>query len=150
MTDDATADSGPAARPGLVFWIVAGVAMLWNAFGGYDYTMSHLQGEPYYRQMGMTDEMIAYMGTYPSWMHAIWAIGVWGSVAGSVLLLLRSRWATHAFGVSILGAIGSLGYTFASPDGVRLFGLMMPGIIIAICAGLIWYSQRMAKAGVLR
>ncbi len=28
--------------------------------------MSHLQGETYYRQMGMSDAMIAFMDTYPT------------------------------------------------------------------------------------
>ena len=29
------------------FWVVAVVSLLWNSFGGYDYTMSHLSGEVY-------------------------------------------------------------------------------------------------------
>src|SRR5690349_9856281 len=92
------------------FWVVAAASALWNGFGGYDYTMSHVQGEAYYRQMGMTDAQIAYMASYPTWMHAVWAIGVWGSVLGAILLLLRSKWAFHAFAVSFLGALGNLAY----------------------------------------
>ena len=68
-------------RTPIWFWIVAVVALLWNAFGGYDYTMSHLQGEAYYRQVGMTEAQIAYMAAYPTWMHGAWALGVWGAVA---------------------------------------------------------------------
>src|SRR5688572_13985635 len=114
------------------FWVVAAVAVLWNGFGGYDYTMSHLQGEAYYRQMGMTDAVIAFMDSYPSWMHAVWAIGVWGSVAGSILLLFRMRWAFHAFVLSILGAIGNLLYTAMTPGASEAMGLAMPIVIIAI------------------
>ena len=69
------------------FWVVAVVSLLWNSFGGYDYTMSHLSGDAYYRQMGMTEGQITAMVAYPSWMHAVWAVGVWGSVLGSILLL---------------------------------------------------------------
>src|SRR6187431_420661 len=83
------------------FWLVAVIALCWNGFGGFDYTMSHLQGETYYRAAGMTEAQIAYMDTYPYWMHAVWATGVWGSVVGSMLLLMRLRWAFHAFVVSI-------------------------------------------------
>ena len=129
------------------FWVVAVVALLWNAFGGYDYTMSHLQGEAYFRQMGMSDAQIAYYSGYPSWMHAVWAIGVWGSVLGSILLILRSRWAFHAFAVSLLGAIGNLLYLVLNPGGGDL---IFPAIIIAICVFLIWFSRTMTKRGVLR
>jgi len=130
------------------FWVVAVVSLLWNGFGGFDYTMSHVQGEPYYRQMGMTDAQIAYMDTYPTWMHAVWAIGVWGSVLGAVLLLLRSKWAFHAFAVSILGAIGNVLYSAMNPSPEM--GLAMPVLIVAICGFFIWYAWTMTKRGVLR
>jgi hypothetical protein len=132
------------------FWVVAVVSLLWNGFGGYDYTMSHLQGETYYRQMGMSDAVIAFMDTYPSWMHAVWAVGVWGSVLGAVLLVLRSKWAFHAFAVSILGAIGNLAYTAMTPAAAGVMGIEMPLVIIAICAFFIWYAWTMTKRGVLR
>ena len=132
------------------FWVVVVVAILWNGFGGYDYTMSHLQGETYYRQMGMSEAVIAFMDTYPTWMHAVWAIGVWGSVAGSILLLLRMRWAFHAFVLSLLGAIGNLAYTAVTPGGTETMGLVMPLVIIVVCLFFIWYSWTMTKQGVLR
>lgn len=142
----------PAARSGAPwhFWIVAGVSLLWNGFGGYDYTMSHLQGEAYYRQMQMTDAQIALMADYPSWMHAVWAVGVWGSVLGSILLLARSRWAVHAFAVSLLGALGNVAYTAATPGVAEAMGIVMPLVIVAVCLLLIVYARAMAKRGVLR
>jgi hypothetical protein len=132
------------------FWVVVVIAVLWNGFGGYDYTMSHLQGEAYYRQMQMTDAQIAYMGTYPSWMHGVWAIGVWGSVAGSILLLLRMRWAFHAFVLSLLGAIGNVLYTAMAPGASQAMGIVMPLVIVAACLFFIWYAWLMTKRGVLR
>ena len=90
------------------------------------------------------------METYPVWMHAVWAIGVWGSVAGSILLVLRSRWAFHAFAVSFLGVIGNFAYTAASPGAVETMGLAMPLVIGAACLFFIWYSWTMTKRGVLR
>ncbi|HEX5263925.1 MAG TPA: hypothetical protein VFW13_10390 [Phenylobacterium sp.] len=132
------------------FWVVVVIAVLWNGFGGYDYTMSHLQGETYYRLMHMTDAQIAYMATYPVWMHAVWAIGVWGSVAGSILLLLRSRWAFHAFVLSLLGAIGSVLYTAVSLGAPGGMALAMPLVIVAACLFFAWYAWLMTKRGVLR
>jgi hypothetical protein len=142
-------DTGHRATP-WHFWVVAIIAVLWNGFGGYDYTMSHLQGETYYRQMGMSEAVIAFMDTYPSWMHAVWAIGVWGSVLGSILLVLRMRWAFHAFVVSLLGAIGNVLYTATTPGASEAMGLAMPLVIVAACLFFIWYSWTMTKRGVLR
>ncbi|HEY8571374.1 hypothetical protein [Phenylobacterium sp.] len=143
-----TIDEAPRSAVPRHFWIVAIVSLLWNAFGGVDYTMSHLQGEAWYRQMGMTETMIAGINAYPTWMHAVWAIGVWGSVAGSILLLVRSRWAFHAFALSSLGAIGSLIYQAMNP--VEGMGLVMPAVIVAIVLFFTWYAQWMTKRGVLR
>lgn len=144
-----TTDTPRAGAP-WYFWVVGAIGLLWNGFGGYDYTMSHLKGEAYYRQMGMTDAVIAYMATYPSWMHAVWATGVWGSALGSILLLLRSRWAFHSFAVSFLGVIGNIAYTFMSPGAAEAMGVVMPLVIAVICLFFIWFSWTMTKRGVLR
>ncbi len=133
------------------FWAVAVVSLVWNSYGGYDYTMSHLSGEAYYRQMGMTEAQIAYMGAYPVWMHGVWAIGVWGSVLGSILLLLRSRWAFVSFVLSTLGAAGALAYTGLVGNGAEIMGgLAMPAVIVVICLFFVWYAQAMTKRGILR
>ena len=132
------------------YWVVAVVSLLWNAIGGADYTMSHVQGEAYMRQMGMGEAQIAYITAYPSWMHAVWAIGVWASVAGSLLLLLRMRWAFHAFALSTLGAAGALAYTGMVGEGAKVMGLVMPAVIVAICLVFVWFSWAMTKRGVLR
>lgn len=142
-------DAGRPATP-WHFWLVTLIALLWNAFGGYDYTMSHLQGDAYYRQMGMTEAQIAYMATYPVWMHAVWAIGVWGSVVGSILFVARSRWAFHAFALSTLGAAGALAYNLLAPGAAALMSPVMPCVIVAICMFFTWYASTMTKRGVLR
>ena len=141
-----------AARPATPwhFWLVTLLALLWNGFGGYDYTMSHLEGEAYYRQMGMSEAVIGAMRSYPVWMHAVWAVGVWGSVLGSLLLLSRSRWAFLAFAVSTLGAVGSLAYNLVTPGMAEVMSPVMPAVIVVICLGFVWYAKVMTKRGVLR
>lgn len=131
-------------------WVVGVVALLWNGYGGYDYLMSHLQGEAYYRQMGMSEAQIAYMAAYPTWMHGVWALGVWGAVVGSVLLLLRSRYALHAFILSLLGIVGSNGYALFTPGGWEVMGGVITLVIAAIGVFLVTYAWAMTRRGVLR
>jgi hypothetical protein len=143
----------PAAKAPWHLWVVGVASLLWNAFGGYDYTMSHASGEPYYRQMQMTDAQIVYLNAMPTWMHGFWAIGVWGSVAGSILLLLRRKWAFPAFAISFIGAAMNVVYTYVLTNGAAVYGAggaAFTLVIAGVCVLLVWYSRTMAKRGVLR
>lgn len=145
-----TATTETASATPKHYWVVAILAVLWNGFGAVDYTMSHLQQDAWFSAMGVPEAVALAMDAYPSWMHAVWAIGVWGSVLGTVFLLLRKRWAFHAFAVSTLGAVGSLIYTAMTPAIMEAMGIVMPAVIVVICLFFVWYSQQMTKQGVLR
>lgn len=134
-------------------WMVGVISLLWNSFGCYDYTMTKLDPVAYMKSMQLSDEAIAYMASYPAWLSAFWALGVWGSLAGSILLLLRSRHAVTAFGVSLLGLAVSQIYQFSGPMPAEMTSPFMLGMTVAIWGALLfflWYSRRMKAAGVLR
>jgi uncharacterized membrane protein len=133
------------------FWAVAIVSLLWNAMGGVDYTMTHLHNAAWLAQM--TPEQIAWVNNFPIWATSCWALGVWGAIAGSILLLLRNRRAVVAFGVSLLGLIGSHIYQYSSnaPAGLNTgSGTMFVAVLALVAATLFWYALRMRKQGVLR
>ncbi|MGL6044084.1 MAG: hypothetical protein ACRC1J_09185 [Sandaracinobacteroides sp.] len=138
-------------RTPLHLWIAGGLGLIWNGFGAYDYLMSKLQGETWYRQMGMTDAQIGYMNAFPLWMTAIWAIGVWGAVLGTILLLRRSRTAAPVFLASLAAFLVSLFYTYALSDGASIMGnaAAMQFVVLAGCLFFALYSRAMAKSGVL-
>lgn len=134
-------------------WAAGVISLLWNAFGGYDFVMSVTQGETYWRASGMTDAMVAYYNAMPPWMYVPWVLGVWGAVAGSVLLLMRNKLAVPAFGLSLLGAVGSLAYGLANPmpplpEAMAMMSYM-PWVIVLIAAVLAAYAWTMGKKGVL-
>ncbi len=133
-------------------WIVGGLGLLWNGFGAYDYLASKLQGEPYYRAMGMTDAQINYMNAFPAWMMIVWPLGVWGGVLGTILLLRRSRTAAPVFLVSLIAFLISLVYTYALSDGAAVMGSAgtMQLVVLAGCLFFAWYSRAMARKGVLK
>ena len=134
-------------------WVVGAVALLWNGYGGYDYVMTQTDNAAYLAQF--TAEQRAYFDSFPMWMEAVWAIGVWGAVLGSILLLLRMRLAVQAFALSLLGAVLSLIYGLAidkAPPPPPEMAVMayMPWVIVVIAALLAWYAWAMSKRGVLR
>lgn len=134
-------------------WLVGVVSLLWNGFGAYDFIMSTTQGETYWRASGMTQPMIDYYNAMPTWMYVPWTLGVWGAIAGSILLLLRMKWAVHAFALSVIGAVTSLIFGLMNPmPGLppeMAVMAYMPWIIAAIAAFLLWYAWAMRKKGVL-
>ena len=115
--------------------------------------MTHLKGEAHLRAFGRTDAQIAYFDAMPAWTHATWAIGVWGGLLGAVLLLLRRRWALHAFVLSFLGFVGGLIYSYGLSDAASVMephAWVMNVMIGGGCILFIWYAWAMAKRGVLR
>ena len=145
----ATTDARAASTPWHV-WVVGLIGLAWNGFGAYDYTMTQLQGDAYLRAAGMTDAQIADFHTFPVWMTADWAIGVWFSLLGSILILARSRWATLSFFVSFLGVLGMLVYNNILAKGHVATGGIMSVVITGACFLFLAYSHVMTKRGVLR
>ncbi|HEX6741796.1 MAG TPA: hypothetical protein VF079_08400 [Sphingomicrobium sp.] len=141
-----------SARAPAHLWIVGIVALLWNAYGCFEYLMTMLRNPAFMAKVPA--DQLAYMDSLPAWLTACWALGVWGGLAGSILLLLRSRYAVWAFIVSMFGAIIGLGYQmFAlSMPASMTAGAMaaMPWVIILFCMFLTWYATNAAKKGLLR
>ena len=135
-------------------WAVGVLSLLWNAFGGYDFVMTTTQGAAYMRASGFDQAMIDYFLAMPAWMYGPWILGVWGAVAGSILLLMRNKLAVWAFGLSLIGAVVSLiyGQVINPPPVPAEMAMMsyMPWVITAIAAFLAWYAWTMSKKGVLR
>ncbi|WP_242078473.1 hypothetical protein [Brevundimonas diminuta] len=136
-------------------WLVGVLSLLWNGFGAFDFIQTTTRGEAYMRAAGFDDAMVAYYEAMPGWMYLPWTLGVWGAVIGSVMLLLRRRWAVPAFGLSLVGALISLIYGKlidppppASPELAAMS--WMPIVILLIAILLFGYAFNMRKRGVLR
>ena len=101
-----------------------------------------------------TPDQLAYMASVPAWTTGCWALGVWGGVAGAILLLMRSRYSVWAFAASLLGAVVGLGYqmfVLTMPASMKAGPMaIIPWFIIVFCAFLTWYAWNANKKGLLR
>lgn len=135
-------------------WIVGVLSRLWNAGGAMDYVMTRTGAAGYLA--AQPPERLAMLTEAPFWFDITWAVGVWLSVIGSLLLLLRSRMAGSAFALSLAGLIGSAVYTFGIADGGSMVATAGPAAIAfnvaipVILIGLWLYARAMTKTGVLR
>jgi hypothetical protein len=103
--------------------------------------------------LGMTETQMAFYHSMPAWLTGAWAVGVWGALLGSVLLLVRSKWAFHVFVISFAAFALSVIYTYGFSSGVEVNGvaaMAMSAVIAAACIFFIWYASLMTKRGVLR
>ncbi len=140
-----------ATRTPVHLWIVGGLSLLWNAFGALDYTMTQTRNATWLSQI--TPEQRDYVLSSPAWADAAWALGVWGSLAGSVLLLMRRHYAVNAFAVSLVGLAISTVWQLLLSDGIGVMGpsaLYINLTVWAILIGLLVYSVKQRAAGVLR
>jgi len=138
------------AKAPMSFWLIAIASLLWNSFGTYDYLMTNTRNAEYLKQFPV--EMMQMIDGFPLWAMAAWACGVWGALAGSLLLLIRSRWAVTAFAVSLAGLAVSTIYQsgIEMPKALQTTEMaVMNGIIWAGALFLLWWSWRQRKAGVI-
>jgi len=147
-----------SARTPVHVWIVGILSLLGGCFGAYDYTMTRMRNTDYIKSaMPGVDPnaALAWVDSMPMYAQIGWGLGVWAGLLGAILLLMRSRWAVWSFGLSLLGAVASLGYQIAlAPPmpgaGDSAMMKFMPYVIIAICVALFLYARAQAAKGVLR
>ena len=136
-------------------WVVGVLALIWNAFGCYDYLMSRTHNDAYSRQMMPdVDPAVgwAYMDSMPIWASFGWGLGVWCGLAGTILLLMRSRHAVLLYLASLAGMVLSFGYQMlmGPPAPPGMDNPMIPLVITAIGIALFLYARTMRQRGVLK
>ena len=95
---------------------------------------------------GAAPAMRDYVLTMPLWAHIGWSVGIWGSVLGSLLMVVRSRHAVTAFMASLIGALVS----FAAQGMVGVLPLGLSAMIVGVIAFLWWFCRNEAAKGTLR
>jgi hypothetical protein len=146
-----------SARAPAHLWIVGILSLLWSCFGSYDYLMTRMRNVDYLASAmpGVDPKAtLAWVDGFPMWAQIGWGLGVWMGLLGSILLLIRSRWAVWSYGLSLVGAILGLGYQITmAPPLAGAEGPMMtvlPAIVILLAVFLFLYARTMEKKGVLR
>lgn len=140
-------------RAPIHLWIVGILSLVWNAGGAVDYVMTQFKVEAYLSQL--TADQRGFFDNLPMWYEGAWAIGVWFSVLGSLLLLMRSRMAGASFALSFAGLVAASVYTFfvldSSPMRDAGPAAMAFTAAIYVVIILLWiYSRAMTRRGVLR
>ena len=131
-------------------WIIGIITLLWNLVGAFDYLMTQTRNETYMSQFEQAQ--LDYYYSFPTLVVVFWALAVWGSVMGSVLLLMRKPLAVPVFMVSFASMVITAIYNFGFSDGMEVMGssgFVFTVVIFFVALGLVLYARAMRARGVL-
>ncbi|TXD48420.1 hypothetical protein [Polaribacter sp. IC073] len=144
MTTDTT-------KPSIAFWVIGITGLIWNVMGvdGYlNQTYKTARFKTMYSQ-----EQLEIIFNLPSWVTAIFAIAVFSSLLGCILLLLRKKEAKTLLLIGLIAvAIQTIYNLFINP-GKELYGYfeyVMLVIIPLFSLFLYWYAKKCIPDGILK
>lgn len=121
--------------------IVAGLGLLWNLFGVYQYLMT----------VGVVPGAVeAAAGALPAWVKGAFAIAVFGGALGCLGLVMLKRWSKPVLVVSLLGVLAMDLWMFVLSDVGRTVAGAEMGVTIAVVVVailLVWLAHSADRKG---
>ena len=128
-------------KPPMWFLVISIIALIWNLLGVFAYIGQALMSDEVLKQLPEADqEMYANL---PSWYIGAFAIAVFAGTIGSVLLVIRKKWAFHVLLISLIAALAQMYYLVFV---LKMANAMTPMIIIVGMA-LVWLANHATKKG---
>ncbi|TJY33349.1 hypothetical protein [Pontimicrobium aquaticum] len=138
-------------KPGIAFWVIGVIALLWNGMGVNSYLQMAFKTEA--STAGMNAEQIALLNNAPTWATALFAIAVFSGIIAAILFLMRKKIAVTLFVVSFLAATIQQLYWLFGTNAPEVFADMqpylMPTLIIVFGAFWVWFSKNQKAKGIL-
>lgn len=138
-----------ATKPPVAFWIIIALALLWNLMGVMAYIMQ-VTMTPETLQALPAEEKALYTN-FPVWAMIAFAVAVFGSTLGCILLLLRKKLATPILSISFAGILVQMVHSLVISKSIEVYGpgmgYGMPIMILLLGAFLVWYSRKATSQG---
>jgi hypothetical protein len=127
------------------------LGLAWNIFGTYQFIGSVNATSESLMAMGMSEAQAMAMTQYPLWMTIAFAIGVFGGLIGSILLLFKKAISEKIFLASLLGYIvlyiGDI--TEGVFEAIGKSQVIILTTVVAIAFGLWYFARTYRKKGLL-
>lgn len=136
------------SKPVTWFWVVSGVALVWNLMGVMAY-LAQVTMSPEALQ-ALPENERTLRESLPAWSTGAFAIAVWGGTLGSVLLLLRRKLATPILILSFVGILVQMYHSLFMSNSIEVYGpggMAMPIMVVVIGAILVWFSRKSMANG---
>ncbi|MEM7360999.1 MAG: hypothetical protein AAF431_18045 [Pseudomonadota bacterium] len=133
------------------FWVVSGLAVVWNALGVMAYIADFNQSvEDIAKLPQITQDLYAMR---PDWAVWAFAVAVFAGLLGSILLLLKRKLASQVFLLSLVALLVQNYFWFGMAKAHQHFpasSQVMPALVIVIAIFLIWFARNSTARGWLR
>ncbi len=135
-------------KPATWFWVVSVIALVWNLMGVMAYIMQVTMSPEALQALPENERTL--IESVPTWATAAFAIAVWGSTMGSILLLMSKKLATVILIVSFVGILVQMYYNLFMSKSLEVYGpggLAMPVMVLVFGLFLIWFSRKASSHG---
>ncbi len=135
-------------KPKLIYWIIAIIALVWNAMGVMAYLAQAYITED--AKALLTEVQRKLHDNQPIWVTAAFAIAVFGGLLGSLSLIIKKKWAIMFFLLSFIGIIVQMANTFFISNAMETATVkeyFMPVMIIIFGLFLYMYSKKAKTNG---
>lgn len=129
-------------KPPFWFWLVAGIGLLWNLMGAYQFSIDPFVNEA--SLQNFTEAQQAAYAARPLWVTLAFGLSVLTGVLGCILLFLKKAWAGPVFLLSLLLVLAQSVYIFFLSNTLEVFGSfegIINGIILAFGIGLMFFAR---------
>lgn len=130
-------------KPPTWFWIIVGVALLWNMLGVMIF-FAQILTEPEIIAALPEAERTLYQNI-PIWAYIAFAVAVFCGIFGCVALAMRKGWAVLMFKLSLIGVIVQNVNALFVQDSFAVFDLgstIMVTLVVVGAIALLWFSIR--------
>lgn len=134
--------------PTKAFWIICIIALLWNLMGIMSFIMEVFMSPEALAALPEAERAL-YENT-PLWIHIVFAIAVFDGTLGCVLLLMKNKLAIPMFVISLVAVLAQMTHWLLLTNAMEVYGpesVIMPTLVIAIAAFLVWYSYKVKANG---
>jgi len=139
-------------KPSTGFWIIAVIAFLWNAYGVYAYLFEAFLNEK--TKALLPPEQVEFIENTPAWVTAAFAIAVFAGLLGCLLLLMRRKFATPIFLISLLAVLVRSVYLLLMSNAIEVYGtalgIVLTATVIIVAIFLYMYSKKATAKGWMR
>ncbi len=139
-----------STRVPVSFWVVGGLALVWNLIGLMFYYMQVAATPEQLAEMYTNEAELAFMTSIPAWATGAQCLAVTAGILGCLLLLARKKIAKVFFVASLAGILVQNAYGFILGNGLEAFGagaLVLPIVVIVVAIALVIFSAKAAERG---
>lgn len=136
-------------RPLAGWYMPAAIAsLLFMGLGCVNYLM-HVLSDP----AGMTVEQRTVYEALPSWVTAAEAVAVWVGFAGTVMLVMKKKWAEPLLGIALLAVLvwlAGLLLVTGVRENMSANDLLVAIVVSVLTWTIFWFARHSRQRGWLR